>query len=68
MEALAIWIQDAKGESSLLMRAHGVLADDLTWRQLAPSHRVGSVYMEELLPPPGVKVKKLMEDGQEFCC
>ena len=66
VEALAIWIQDAKGESGLLMRTRGLLADDIAWHQLAPPQRAGPVYIEETRPPPGIKAKELVQDGQEL--
>ena len=65
VEALAIWIQDARGEAKLLSRTYGLLADDITWRQLAPAIRPAPVYIEEPRPPPGDKARKLVNDGQE---
>ena len=65
VEALAIWIQDARSEAKLLSRTYGLLADDITWRQLAPVAREVPVYVEEPRPPPGDKARKLINDGQE---
>ena len=66
VEALAIWIQDARGKARLLWRSHGLLADDLVWHQLAPVRDGGPVCVEEARPSPGDKAKKLINDGQEF--
>ena len=66
VEALAIWIQDARSEAKLLSRTYGLLADDITWHQLAPVARAVPVYVEEPRPPPGDKARKLINDGQEF--
>ena len=66
VEALTIWIQDARGEAKLLSRTCGLLADDITWCQLAPAVRQAPVYIEEPRPPPGDKARKLLSDGQEF--
>ena len=59
MEALAIWIQDARSESSLLTPTQGLLADDKPWHQLASARRMAR-------PPPGIKAKRLLQDGQEL--
>ena len=66
VEALAIWIQDARSEAKLLSRTYGLLADDITWHQLAPVAREVPVYVEEPRPPPGDKARKLINDGQEY--
>ena len=66
VEALTIWIQDARGEAKLLSRTYGLLADDIIWHQLAPVARQVPVYVEEPRPPPGDKARKLINDGQEF--
>ena len=66
VEALAIWIQDARGEAKMLSRTYGLLADDITWHQLAPVARQLPVHVEEPGPPAGDKAKKLINDGQEF--
>ena len=66
VEALAIWIQDARGEAKLLSRTYGLLADDITWQQLASVARQVPVYVEEPRPPLGDKARKLINDGQEF--
>ena len=64
VEALAIWIQEARSEAKLLLRTYGLLADDITWRQLAPAIRQAPIYVEEPRPPPGDKSRKLLNDGQ----
>ena len=66
VEALAIWIQDARSEAKLLSRTYGSLADDITWHQLAPVAREVPVCVEEPRPPPGDKARKLINDVQEF--
>ena len=66
VEALAIWIQGAKAEAGLLQRASGLLADDVAWHLLAPTPRCGPICVEETRPPPGIKAKKLVQDGQEL--
>ena len=43
-----------------------MLADDIPWHQLAPPCRAGPIHVEETRPPPRIKAKKLMQDGQEL--
>ena len=67
-------IAAAKKESGMLIRTGGILANDLAWTQLAGSSSspsrpwleasIGKVRIEER-PPPGEKVRKLLEDGEE---
>ena len=67
-------IAAAKKESGMLIRTGGTLANDLAWTQLAGSSSslarpwleasIVKVQIEER-PPPGEKVRKLLENGEE---
>ena len=67
-------ITAAKNEDSMLLRTGGVLASDLAWTQLASSSssparpwldtKVAVIQLEDR-PPPGERIKKLLESGEE---
>ena len=77
-EELAKAVEDlitaAKKEDSLLQRTSGVLAGDLAWTQLSSSSstpvrpwldtQVTAIQLEDR-PPPGEKIKKLLDSGEE---
>ena len=66
-------IAAAKDEDRLLQRTSGLLASDLTWTQLSSSSSVPRPWLDtkvvaiqlEDRPPPGEKIKKLLESGEE---
>ena len=64
-DAIAVWVEEAKEESKLLKRATGYLHDDLTWLALQPVKEQPKFVLHEPAPPPGEKLRRLLESGAE---
>ena len=64
-DAIVEWIQDSRGPAKMAMRLEGVLASDIEWERLAVRRRFGPETVPEKPPPPGDRVRKLLQS--ELC-